>query len=41
MATISTYVSGHAEAGDIAEFFQKQLLNAGERPIKTVDEVFH
>ncbi|MBC8524521.1 MAG: hypothetical protein H8D27_04050 [Chlorobium phaeobacteroides] len=41
MATISTYVSGHAEAGDIAEFFQKQLLNAGERPIAFFDGVFY
>ncbi len=41
MATISTYVSGHTEAGDIAEFFQKQLLNAGERPIAFFDGVFY
>lgn len=41
MATISTYVSGHTEAGDVAEFFQKQLLNAGERPIAFFDGVFY
>ena len=41
MATISTYVSGHTEAEDIAEFFQKQLLNAGERPIAFFDGVFY
>lgn len=41
MATISTYVSGHTETGDVAEFFQKQLLNAGERPIAFFDGVFY
>ena len=41
MATISTYVSGHTETGDVAEFFRKQLLNAGERPIAFFDGVFY
>lgn len=41
MATISTYVSGHTEQGDVAEFFQKQLLSAGERPIAFFDGVFY
>ncbi len=41
MATISTYVSGHTELDDVAEFFQKQLLNAGERPIAFFDGVFY
>ncbi len=41
MATISTYVSGHTETADIAEFFQKQLLSAGERPIAFFDGVFY
>lgn len=41
MATISTYVSGHTETGDVAEFFQKQLLNAGERPVAFFDGVFY
>jgi len=41
MATISTYVSGHTELNDVAEFFQKQLLNAGERPIAFFDGVFY
>ena len=41
MATISTYVSGHTETNDVAEFFQKQLLNVGERPIAFFDGVFY
>ena len=41
MATLSTYVSGHTEAGDVAEFFQKQMLNAGERPLAFFDGVFY
>ncbi len=41
MATISTYVSGHTEAADVREFLEKQLLNAGERPIAFFDGVFY
>ena len=41
MATLSTYVSGHTEANDVAEFFQKQMLNAGERPLAFFDGVFY
>ncbi|HED30749.1 MAG TPA: hypothetical protein ENN50_03465 [Prosthecochloris aestuarii] len=41
MANISTYVSGHTEINDVSEFFQKQLLQAGERPIAFFDGVFY
>ncbi|ARM31536.1 hypothetical protein [Prosthecochloris sp. HL-130-GSB] len=41
MANISTYVSGHTDINDVSEFFQKQLLQAGERPIAFFDGVFY
>lgn len=41
MTSISTYVSGHTELVDVAEFFQKKLLNPGERPIAFFDGVFY
>ncbi len=41
MATISTYVSGHTELNDVAEFFQNRMLHAGERPIAFFDGVFY
>ncbi|MBF0585777.1 hypothetical protein INT08_00635 [Prosthecochloris sp. N3] len=41
MGNISTYVSGHTDLKDISEFFQKQLLQAGERPIAFFDGVFY
>ncbi|MEI6848136.1 MAG: hypothetical protein WCK32_08940 [Chlorobiaceae bacterium] len=41
MANLSLYVSGQAEHRDIAEFFQKGLMNAGENPIAFFDGVFY
>lgn len=41
MGNISTYVSGHTELTDVSEFFQKQLLSPGERPIAFFDGVFY
>ncbi|WP_287372069.1 hypothetical protein [Prosthecochloris sp.] len=41
MTSIFTYVSGHTELGDVTEFFQKKLLNPGERPIAFFDGVFY
>lgn len=41
MATISLYVSGQTELNDVNEFFQKNLMNAGENPIAFFDGVFY
>lgn len=41
MATISLYVSGQTELGDVTEFFQKNLMNAGERPVAFFDGIFY
>ncbi len=41
MANIYTYVSGHTELGDISEFFSRNLLNEGERPLAFFDGVFY
>jgi hypothetical protein len=41
MATISLYVSGQTELNDVTEFFQKNLMNAGEHPVAFFDGVFY
>jgi len=41
MATISLYVSGQTELNDVTEFFQKNLMNAGENPVAFFDGVFY
>lgn len=41
MATISLYVSGQTELNDVNEFFQKNLMNAGENPVAFFDGVFY
>lgn len=41
MANISLYVSGQTELNDVNEFFQKNLMNAGENPVAFFDGVFY
>lgn len=41
MANLSLYISGQTEQNDVAEFFQKGLMNAGENPIAFFDGVFY
>jgi len=41
MANVSLYVSGQTEQGDVAEFFQKGLMGAGEEPIAFFEGVFY
>ncbi len=41
MANVSLYVSGQTEQGDVAEFFQKGLMSAGENPIAFFEGVFY
>jgi hypothetical protein len=41
MANISLYVSGQTELNDVAEFFQKRLIQEGENPIAFFDGVFY
>ncbi len=41
MANLSLYVSAQTEQGDVAEFFQKGLMNAGENPIAFFEGVFY
>lgn len=41
MATISLYVSGQTELNDVTEFFQKNLMSAGENPVAFFDGVFY
>lgn len=41
MAIISLYVSGQTELNDVNEFFQKNLMNAGENPVAFFDGVFY
>ncbi len=41
MANLSLYVSAQTEQGDVAEFFQKGLMNAGENPVAFFEGVFY
>jgi len=41
MVNVSLYVSGQTEQGDVSEFFQKSLMEAGENPIAFFDGVFY
>jgi hypothetical protein len=41
MATISLYVSAQTELNDVTEFFQKNLIGAGENPLAFFDGVFY
>ena len=41
MGNLSLYVSGQTEQNDVAEFFQKGLMNAGENPIAFFEGVFY
>ena len=41
MANLSLYFSGQTEQNDVAEFFQKGLMNAGENPIAFFEGVFY
>ncbi len=41
MANLSLYVSAQTEQSDVAEFFQKGLMNAGENPIAFFEGVFY
>jgi hypothetical protein len=41
MANLSLYISGQTEENDVAEFFQKNLMSAGENPIAFFDGVFY
>jgi len=41
MANLSLYVSAQTEQGDVTEFFQKGLMNAGENPIAFFEGVFY
>jgi hypothetical protein len=41
MVNLSLYISGQTEQNDVAEFFQKGLMNAGETPIAIFDGVFY
>jgi hypothetical protein len=41
MANLSLYVSAQTEQSDVAEFFQKGLMNAGESPIAFFEGVFY
>jgi len=41
MANVSLYVSGQTEQRDVAEFFQKGLMSAGESPIAFFEGVFY
>ncbi|MEI7694399.1 MAG: hypothetical protein WCI64_01965 [Chlorobium sp.] len=41
MANVSLYVSGQTEQVDVAEFFQKGLMGAGESPIAFFEGVFY
>ena len=41
MANLSLYISGQTEQNDVAEFFQKGLMNAGENPVAFFEGVFY
>ena len=41
MANLSLYFSGQTEQNDVAEFFQKGLMNAGENPVAFFEGVFY
>lgn len=41
MANLSLYLSGQTEQADVAEFFQKRLMEAGENPIAFFEGVFY